>query len=143
MNPAPASISRRSVRLSRGALFAGVLIVLGLIAAVAGWGSSQRISLLDSSTPTVSVTALDTRVTKDSGHPALDPAPACRKQEHPASDPTGMLVSPPRALGDQLAAACAVLDPEFRTPQQLSIGKQPRAPTPPVAAPHLTTVLII
>ncbi|MFE3192119.1 hypothetical protein ACFXHA_24135 [Nocardia sp. NPDC059240] len=113
---------------------------MGLIAAVAGWGSSQRDSLVVGG-PVVAAT--QSQVTQDSGHPAVDPAPVCRKQEQPASDPTGTLVSPPRVLGDQLAAACAVLQPEFHHSQLFSLGKQPRAPTLPVAAPHLTTVLII
>ncbi|MGW4242236.1 hypothetical protein [Nocardia sp. NPDC004722] len=122
----------------------GVVIVVGLIAAVAGWGSSQRDSLVVADGPMASVvSATQTQVTKDSGHPAVDTAPVCRKQEHPASDPTGTLASPPRVLGDQLAAACVALQPEFHHSQQFSIGKQPRAPTLPVAAPHLTTVLII
>ncbi|MEC3951559.1 hypothetical protein VMT65_00790 [Nocardia sp. CDC153] len=140
MNPATAPLRRRSIRLPRGALCAGMLIVIGLIAAVAGWGSSQRLSLLDSGTPVASTPA---QVAKRAGHPALDPAPSCGKREQPASDPTGALATPPRAIGDQLVTHGVAFAPEFAIPQQLSIGKQPRAPTLPVAAPHLTTVLII
>lgn len=87
--------------------------------------------------------AVQAQVAEDSGHQAVDPMPSCRKQEHPASDPTGTLATPPRAIGDQLGADGTALEPEFRSPQPLSIGKQPRAPTLAVAAPHLTTVLII
>ncbi|WP_460724816.1 hypothetical protein [Nocardia heshunensis] len=114
---------------------------MGLIAAVAGWGSSQRDSLVVADGPVAAAT--QPQVTQDSGHSVLDTAPVCRKQEHPASAPTGTLASPPRVLGDQLAADCTALQPEFPHSQQFSIGKQPRAPTLPVAAPHLTTVLII
>ncbi|WP_369636927.1 hypothetical protein [Nocardia sp. JMUB6875] len=141
MNPATAPLCRKSIRPYWGALFTGIVIVMGLIAAVAGWGSSQRLSMLESSTP--SVAAVQTHVVKDSGHQAVDPMPSCRRQEHPASDPTGTLATPPRVIGDQLVADCTALEPEFRSPQPLSIGKQPRAPTLAVAAPHLTTVLII
>ncbi|MEC3919555.1 hypothetical protein [Nocardia sp. CDC160] len=119
-----------------------MLIVIGLIAAVAGWGSSQRLSLLEPSAPIVA-SATGSQFATDSGHSAADPAPACKRQEYPASDPTGSLATPPRAIGDQLVADFTRFEPEPFTPHSLSIGKQPRAPTLPVAAPHLTTVLII
>ncbi|MFC9435933.1 hypothetical protein [Nocardia sp. NPDC057030] len=83
------------------------------------------------------------QVEKDSGRQSVDFAPACRKQESPGPAPVGTLVTPPRALGDQLVGDCVAFAPEFQTAQKFSIGKQPRAPTLPVAAPHLTTVLII
>ncbi|MFC3435026.1 hypothetical protein ACFOS0_12675 [Nocardia seriolae] len=143
MNPAPASLRRRSIRLYWGVLFTSVAIVMGLTAAIAGWGSSQRISLLESNAPTA-VTADYAQATPDSGRgQAVDLVPSCRKQERPASDPTGTLAVPPRAIGDQLVADCFAIAPEFTTPQRFSLGKQPRAPTLPVAAPHLTAVLII
>ncbi|WP_162958180.1 hypothetical protein [Nocardia yunnanensis] len=141
MNPTPALRDRMRIRSNRCALLVAVVIVMGLIAAVAGWGSSQRDSPLVAGAPVSAGTP--PQVSADSGHPAVDPAPVCRKQETPAPIPAGTLATPPRVLGDQLVADCVGLVPEFRHSQQISIGKQPRAPTLPVAAPHLTTVLII
>ncbi|WP_405486306.1 hypothetical protein [Nocardia sp. NBC_00511] len=137
MSSPAAPLGRTAVRWRPAALLAGIAIVLGLVAAVAGWGSAQRVSL-----STASVTVLEAAAKGPIAQLATTPAPVCRQGEHPPA-PVGDLAVPPRAIGDQLVTAAPLPEPEFTAAQLLSPGKQPRAPALPRTAPHLTTVLII
>ncbi|WP_067815909.1 hypothetical protein [Nocardia inohanensis] len=133
MNSATAPLSRKSVRFYRAVLVTGILTVLGLLVAVAEWGSTQQVSMGTG----------EYSVSSGLSHVVLDTTPACGKRDPGAADPIAPLAAPPRAAGDQLITPVTSMVPEFTPQQRLSIDARPRAPAVPVAAPHLTTVLII
>ncbi|WP_330184678.1 hypothetical protein OHB26_14430 [Nocardia sp. NBC_01503] len=129
MNSHPAPRSRKSFRLSCAALLTGLFAILGLIAAVADWGSAQQISVQAVTAPGDTV--------------ASTHAPFCERHDQPGQDPLGQVTAPPRATGDQLLTPVFALIPELPATQRLSYDIAPRGPTLPMTSPHLTTVLII
>ncbi|WP_297609435.1 hypothetical protein [Nocardia sp.] len=136
MNSDRAPHSRKPFRLSCAVLLAGLFAIVGMVAAVAEWGSAQQVSYA-----APSVQADTTPV--QTGAVAGNTVPVCGKHDGPNSDPMGQLAAPPRSAGDQLVPAGLGIVPEFSATQWLSLDIRPRAPTLPVAAPHLTAVLII
>ncbi|WP_157556379.1 hypothetical protein [Nocardia acidivorans] len=129
MNSHPAPRSRKSFRLSCAALLTGLFALVGLIVAVADWGSAQQISVQAVTAPVD--TATNTH------------APFCERRDQPGQDPLGQVAAPPRAAGDQLLTPVFALIPELPVTRRLSYDITPRGPTVPVTSPHLTTVLII
>lgn len=155
MNARPVPSHRRPFRLI-GALLAGLLAIVGLVAAVAQSGSATQLSAYSAgvAVDTSAVPPVDTslvggsRVSAPGSSERIDkalgnPVPLCGKREHPAADPLGNIAAPPRTVGDQLLSPVTGLTPEFTATHRLSYQSQPRAPTLPVASPHLTTVLLI
>lgn len=132
MNSRPAPQSRKSLRLTLGTVLAGLFVVLGLTAAVAEWGSTQQVSVI-----------AEAPVAASADQVISAPSPVCGKRDDSGTQPIGALTAPPRSVGDQLLAACTGTTPQFAAAQWLSFDIRPRAPTAPVAAPHLTSVLII
>ncbi|MFI6865316.1 hypothetical protein [Nocardia sp. NPDC050406] len=146
MQSRPTPHRRRSYRLFGGALLAGLLVVLGLVAAIADGGSAQP--LADTGTAASVISARDTAATDTAVSARFDqtidhPVPLCGKRDHPGTDPLGNIAPPPRTFGDQLLSPLVALTPECTAAQWISYDIQPRAPTLPVASPHLTTVLLI
>ncbi|WP_327142417.1 hypothetical protein [Nocardia sp. NBC_01327] len=134
MNSHRAPHSRKPFRLSCAVLLAGLFAIAGMVAAVAEWGSAQQ----------VSYAAASVQADKPPVQTAADnTVPVCGKHDSPSSDPMGQLAAPPRSAGDQLVPAGLGTIPQFSATQWLSFDIRPRAPALPVAAPHLTTVLII
>ncbi|MFF2557768.1 hypothetical protein ACFVUS_42705 [Nocardia sp. NPDC058058] len=129
MNSHPAPHSRKSFRLSCAVLLMGLFAIVGLIAAVADWGSTQQVSVQATVAPADAVTAIH--------------APFCERRDQQGQDPVGQVAAPPRSAADQLLTPVFAVLPELPATQWLSYDMRPRGPTRAVASPHLTTVLII
>ncbi|MFB7722015.1 hypothetical protein [Nocardia sp. NPDC056100] len=129
MNSHPAPHSRKSFRLSCAALLMGLFAIVGLLAAVADWGSTQQVSVQAAVAPADTATTIH--------------SPFCERRDQQGSDPIGQVAAPPRAAADQLLTPVFAVIPELPATQWLSYDIQPRGPTLPVTSPHLTTVLII
>ncbi|MET9491806.1 hypothetical protein [Nocardia sp. NPDC006630] len=136
MNSCRAPHSRKPFRLSCAVLLAGLFAIAGMVAATAEWGSGQQVSYAAAS-------AQPEQASVQTAAVAGNTVPVCGKHDSPSSDPMGQLAAPPRSAGDQLVPAGLGTIPQFAATQWLSYDIRPRAPTLPVAAPHLTTVLII